>query len=113
MGNSSFAPNPGVCSVNVIVALVVAVVLNFGVLLLFQRRYEPQLLRLVVNTYLATLILRYLLAIVLWLHHTDYGFAMMFWGDSSTYDALGAAVAHGWSEGTTFSSWTSTLEGAG
>jgi len=94
-----------------IVALAVTVVLNAAVILFLQRRYEPGLLRLVVRTYLATLALRYLLAVVLWLNHTNYGFAMMFWGDSGTYDAMGAAVAHGWSDGTTFSSWTTTLEG--
>lgn len=96
---------------NGIVALAVGLVLNAAVLLLLQRRYGPQLCKLVVRTYFATLTLRYLLAVVLWFNHADYGFAMMFWGDSETYDAIGAAVAQGWSDGATFSSWTLTLEG--
>ena len=96
---------------NAIVALAVGLVLNTAVILLLQRRYGPQLCKLVVRTYLATLILRYFLAVVIWFNHTDYAFAMMFWGDSETYDALGAAVARGWSDGAIFSSWTLTLEG--
>jgi Dolichyl-phosphate-mannose-protein mannosyltransferase len=94
-----------------IVAFTVAVVLNTTVVFLLQRRYDPGISGLVVKTYLATLALRYLLAVILWLHHENYQFAMMFWGDSGTYDALGATVAQGWSQGTTFHSWTSTLEG--
>lgn len=96
---------------NAVVAIAVAIIFNTAIILVLQNRYESRLARVVVWTYLATLTLRYLLAVVLWFNHTDYGFATMFWGDSETYDALGAAIAQGWYQGASFSSWTLTLEG--
>jgi 4-amino-4-deoxy-L-arabinose transferase-like glycosyltransferase len=45
------------------------------------------------------------------LNQADLGFSSMFWGDSQTYDLLGAAVAEGWSYGSTTYSWTFTIEG--
>ena len=97
---------------DILVAFFVATGLNAVIVAFLRNRYEHSLSRFVVKVYLSTLTLRYLLAIVFWLNHTNYGFATMFWGDSGTYDALGATVAQGWSDGTTFSSWTSTLEGS-
>ena len=96
---------------NVLIAFLVATCINAAIVAFLRNRYEPTLARLVAGVYLGTLILRYILAVILWLNHTDYGFATMFWGDSETYDLMGASVAQGWSDGTTFSSWTTTLEG--
>jgi hypothetical protein len=81
---------------DLLVALSVTVAANLAVWLFLQRRYEPELFRVVALTFLGTVALRHLLAIYLWLHHTDSAFSRMFWGDSETYDAFGAAVANAW-----------------
>lgn len=78
------------------VALSVALAAHLAVWLFLQRRYEPALFRVVGLAYVGTVTLRHLLAVYLWLHHTESSFSLMFWGDSETYDSLGAAVANGW-----------------
>jgi len=97
--------------VDFLVALVVAAVINAPIIYFLHARYEPELRRVVVPTYLGTLTLRYLLALYLWLSHTDSSFSLMFWGDSETYDGFGAALAQGWEQGTSFTSWKATVEG--
>jgi hypothetical protein len=94
-----------------LMAFFVAGLANTILLLWFQRRYEPDLFRVLALTYCGTLALRYSLAIYLWLYHTETQFALMFWGDSQTYDFFGAAVAEGWSHGSWAHSWSQTLEG--
>jgi len=94
-----------------LMAFFVAGLANALLLLWFQRRYPPALFRLVALTYCGTLVLRYSLSIYLWLYHTETEFALMFWGDSQTYDFFGAAVAQGWSQGSWAHSWSQTLEG--
>ena len=98
-------------AMDVILAFLIAGAANLGILFFLQGRYESQTYRTVALVYLATVALRYALAIFLWLNHTDSGFAAMFWGDSGTYDALGAAVAQFWSGESGSTSWTQTLEG--
>jgi len=78
------------------VALSVALAANLAVWLFLQRRYEPVIFRVVALAYFGTVALRHLLAVYLWFHHTDSSFSLTFWGDSETYDALGAAIANGW-----------------
>jgi hypothetical protein len=94
-----------------LIAFAVALGANFAVLYVLQRRYEPALYRVVALTYLGTLGLRFALAVLLWLYHDQPGFATMFWGDSGTYDALGASVAEGWRQGASSTAWTGTVEG--
>ena len=81
------------------------------VLSCLKPHYRQEVYSTVANTYLATVGLRYLLAIFLWLNHADLGFATMFWGDSATYDALGAAVAQFWAGEAGSTGWTQTVEG--
>ena len=95
----------------VLVAALVACGVNLAIVLFLQKRYQPPILRVVVFAYLATVTLRYLVAVFLWLNHGDQGFATMFWGDSGTYDGLGAEVANGWAHGGGSSLWAETLEG--
>jgi hypothetical protein len=92
-------------------AFFIAGLANGLLLLWFHTRYEPSLFRKLAATYCGTVLLRYLLAIYLWLYHTEAQFALMFWGDSQTYDFFGAAVADGWSRGVWIQSWAHTLEG--
>ncbi len=94
-----------------LMAFFVAGLASTLLLLWFHRRYEPALFRVIALTYCGTLALRYSLAIYLWLYHTETRFALMFWGDSQTYDFFGAAVAEGWSQGVWAHSWSQTLEG--
>ena len=94
-----------------LMAFFVAGLANVLILLWFQRLYEPALFRVLALTYCGTLVLRYSLAIYLWLYRTETHFAVMFWGDSQTYDYFGAAVAEGWSHGSWAHSWSQTLEG--
>ncbi len=62
-------------------------------------------------TFLGSISLRYLLAIYIWLNYQDPGFRFMFWGDSGLYDNMGAAVAEGWSLGSSSDLWKVTIEG--
>jgi hypothetical protein len=92
-------------------ALFVASLVNFLVLLAVRRRYEPALASIVAATYCGTVLLRYLLALYLWMNRNEPGLLLAFWGDSQTYDYFGAALAESWSLGHTIQSWTYTIEG--
>jgi hypothetical protein len=94
-----------------LLAIFVALLANVSVLLLLRRRYDADLYRVVALTYAATLLLRYALALNLWLYHTETQFSLTFWGDSRTYDFFGAAVADAWENGGSIHSWTETVEG--
>ena len=94
-----------------IVAIAVAIVLNLLILLFLQKRYDPELYRVVALTYTGTVLLRYALATYMWMNHSEGHFSLALWGDSETYDFFGAAIADSWSHGTSIHSWTSTVEG--
>src|SRR3990172_8725965 len=94
-----------------IVAIAVAIILNLLILLFLQKRYNPELYRVVALTYTGTVLLRYALATYMWMNHSQGHFSLTLWGDSETYDFFGAAVADSWSHGTSINSWTSTVEG--
>lgn len=96
---------------HVAIAFFVAALVNVLVLSFLRRRYEPEVFRIVGLAYVGTVVLRYSLAVFLWLNHTDGSFGQAFWGDSQTYDFFGAAVAESWSYGTTTSLWAETVEG--
>ena len=95
----------------VLVAFFVAALINVLVLLALRRRYESDLFRIVALAYVGTVALRYALAVYLWLNHTDPGFSQTFWGDSQTYDTMGAAVAEGWTHGASTNFWAETVQG--
>jgi hypothetical protein len=97
--------------VQVVVAIIVAATLNVAILMVLRKRYEPKVYRVVSYTYLCSISLRYLLAFYLWTNYQDPGFSMMFWGDSATYDSIGAAVAENWSNGSNAELWKHTVEG--
>jgi hypothetical protein len=94
-----------------LLATFVAFLANVSVLLALRRRYDADLYRVVALTYTATLLLRYALALNLWLYHTETSFSMTFWGDSRTYDLFGAALAESWENGGSIQSWSRTVEG--
>ncbi len=95
----------------VLVAFFVATLANVLILLALRRRYEADLFRIVALAYAGTLALRYALAVYLWLNHLDSAFSQTFWGDSQTYDVMGAAVAEGWTQGASTHLWTETVQG--
>lgn len=94
-----------------LVAALVAVTTSVLLLSVLRRRYEPELFRVVALAYVGTLVLRYSLAVYLWLNHTEVGFSQAFWGDSQTYDFFGAALAESWSHGASANLWAETVEG--
>src|SRR3972149_5186760 len=94
-----------------IVAIAVAIVLNLLILLFLQKRYNPELYRVVALTYTGTVLLRYALATYMWMNHSEGHFSLALWGDSETRGFFGAAIADSWSHGTSIHSWTSTVEG--
>ena len=96
---------------SLIVAIAVAVILNLLILLFLQKRYDRELYRTVAFTYTGTVLLRYALAMYMWLNHAEGHFSLALWGDSETYDVFGAAIADSWSHGTSMNSWTTTVEG--
>ncbi len=93
------------------VAVLVATIINAIILIVLQKRHDPELYRPVAFAYVGTVSLRYILAVYLWMNHGDPGFSRMFWGDSQTYDSIGAAIAEGWSQNLSLESWTTTMEG--
>ncbi len=95
----------------VVVALLVSLAINLTVLLILRKRYDRELYRAVAISYSVTVLLRYGIAFYLWLNHMDSRFSLTFWGDSETYDFLGAAVAEGWARGYSTNSWEATVEG--
>lgn len=94
-----------------LIALFVAALANVLVLTVLRRRYEAELYRVVALTYIGTVVLRYALAVYLWLNHLDSSFSRTFWGDSETYDLIGAAVAEAWTHGASATLWEETLHG--
>jgi hypothetical protein len=96
---------------HLLVALVVAAILNLLILVLLHRRYDSQLFRVVTFAYTGTVLLRYTLALFMWLNHGPGHFSDALWGDSDTYDGFGAALANSWSHGTAITSWAATVEG--
>jgi len=94
-----------------IVAIAVAIILNLAILLYLQKRYDPELYRVVALTYTGTVLLRYALATYMWMNHAEGHFSLALWGDSETYDVFGAAIADSWSHGTSTTSWSLTVEG--
>jgi hypothetical protein len=94
-----------------IIAVAVAMILNLLILLYLQKRYDPGLFRAVALSYTGTVLLRYALATYMWMSLSQGHFSLALWGDSETYDIIGAAVAESWSHGTSMSSWASTVEG--
>lgn len=95
----------------VLVAFFVAALINVLVLSVLRRRYESDLFRIVALVYVGTLALRYALAVYLWLNHLDSNFSRTFWGDSQTYDFMGAAVAESWTHGASTNFWAETVPG--
>ena len=96
---------------DILLAFLVAAAVNIGVVSFLQHQYEAKTFRTVALVYISTVTLRYLLAVFLWLNHTDSQFAALFWGDSGTYDALGAAAARVWAGDGGSAGWIQTLEG--
>jgi len=96
---------------SLIVAIAVAIILNLLILLFLQKRYDRELYRTVAFTYTGTVLLRYALAMYMWLNHAEGHFTLALWGDSETYDVFGAAIAESWSHGNSMTSWTLTVEG--
>jgi hypothetical protein len=92
-------------------ALLMATLLNGFILLLLRKRYDGELYRFVALCYVGTILLRYSLAVYMWLHYEEANFNSAFWGDSQTYDTMGAALAESWSQGASIRSWRLTLEG--
>ncbi len=88
-----------------------AALTNFLVLSVLRRRYESDLFRIVALVYVGTVALRYGLAIYLWLNHLDSNFSRTFWGDSQTYDFMGAAIAEAWTHGASANLWAETVQG--
>ena len=96
---------------DLVVAFAFAIAVNTFVVSYLSKRYDAELGRVVVWTYVGSLTIRYVVAIILWLYHRDVDFAIMFWGDSETYDRMGFAVAEAWSNGGNTTLWKSTIEG--
>lgn len=95
----------------VLVAVFVAAVVNGLILFVLRRRYDSELFRSVALAYSGTVLLRYALAVYLWLNHLDSSFSQTFWGDSETYDLMGAAVAESWGFGSSTKLWAETVQG--
>jgi 4-amino-4-deoxy-L-arabinose transferase-like glycosyltransferase len=88
--------------IDVLVAVIVAAVLNLIVLARIQRRDDAEEARFLARVYTRTLLLRYMLAVFLYVNLDAAGvagvssFAYTFWGDSSTYDMGGWLLARSW-----------------
>jgi 4-amino-4-deoxy-L-arabinose transferase-like glycosyltransferase len=82
---------------DVLIALVFAFLLNSFVLYRITHAFPWDEARFLGRVYMATLLLRYALAVFLNVYSQDSSFASTFWGDSSTYDRGGAALAGAWS----------------
>lgn len=78
-------------------ALAFAFVLNAFVLFRLSRAFPGEESRFVCRVYVATLLLRYALAVFLNVYAEDSTFALTFWGDSSTYDLGARLLASSWS----------------
>lgn len=81
----------------VLVAVLVAGILNFAIVLRIRAQGDAGQGAFLARVYLATLILRATLAIVLNASSGNSSFAAVFWGDSETYDRGGWLLALSWS----------------
>jgi 4-amino-4-deoxy-L-arabinose transferase-like glycosyltransferase len=77
-------------------AIVFAFVLNAFVLFRIRRSFPWDEARFLVKIYVATLLLRYALAVFLNVYLEDSTFALTFWGDSSTYDLGAQTLVSAW-----------------
>jgi hypothetical protein len=82
----------------VLVAVLVAGILNFAIVLRIRAAADANEGAFLARVYVATLILRAALAIVLNVSSGNSAFAAVFWGDSETYDRGGWLLALSWSE---------------
>ena len=78
-------------------AVAIAFVLNAFVLFRIRRSFPLDESRFLVRVYVATLLLRYFLAVFLNAYAGDSVFALTFWGDSSQYDREATLLASSWS----------------
>jgi 4-amino-4-deoxy-L-arabinose transferase-like glycosyltransferase len=78
-------------------AFAFAFVLNAFVLFRIRRSFPVEESRFLARVYVATLLLRYALALFLNVYSEDSTFALTFWGDSSTYDLGARLLASSWS----------------
>jgi 4-amino-4-deoxy-L-arabinose transferase-like glycosyltransferase len=79
-----------------LVALTVGGVLNLFIASRIKAGMPDEEGRFLLRVFWWTLVLRYLLAVVLNVYAGSSGFAGMFWGDSSTYDAGGYGLSLVW-----------------
>lgn len=90
------------------VAVVIATILNLGVVFLISSRMAHDR-RFLVKVYGWTLLLRYGLAIFLNIFAANSAFNATFWGDSDTYDIGGSQLALSWSGEAVLSAYLQTL----
>jgi len=79
-----------------LLAILVVLAVNFVVVQQIHSRAPTADVRFLVRTYVATVLLRGALAIVLNVFAADSAFAAAFWGDSGTYDGSGYQLALRW-----------------
>jgi 4-amino-4-deoxy-L-arabinose transferase-like glycosyltransferase len=82
---------------DMLVALLVAGVLNVVVLYLVRSRGPAAERAFVARVYLWAVVLRYAIAVILNIFVVDSAFALAFWGDSEGYDLGGHQLALKWS----------------
>lgn len=78
-------------------AVTFAIVLNATLLYWIRRAFPRDESRFLGRVYVATLLLRYALAVFLNVYSEDSTFALTFWGDSSQYDREATLLASSWS----------------
>jgi hypothetical protein len=97
-----------------ITAVLVVALLNALILAGIQTRQRGAESSFLSRVYLATLLLRAVMALALNVSGTDLAMARMFWGDSGTYDTAGDLLARHWhGEATSISPQTQALSGYG
>lgn len=79
-----------------LLAAFLAMIWNLVIILALQRLAPPAEARFLVRLYMATLALRYALAVFLNANAAGSLFAATFWGDSGTYDVGGDLLARRW-----------------
>jgi 4-amino-4-deoxy-L-arabinose transferase-like glycosyltransferase len=80
-----------------VLAATFAIVLNAFLLYRIRRAFPRDESRFLGRVYVATLLLRYALAVFLNVYSEDSTFALTFWGDSSQYDREATLLASSWS----------------
>jgi 4-amino-4-deoxy-L-arabinose transferase-like glycosyltransferase len=78
-------------------AVLLALIWNTFIVSRIQANFPRDEARFLSQTYTATVLLRYVLAVFLNAYAVDYSFTQTFWGDSGTYDAFGYMIAQTWS----------------